>query len=73
MSMFGNILEASILGFYYVSPIKVGESMDGDQITKISPIFNPEGALIALKVIGSADKLLRTITVNGVPCSIKTN
>ena len=69
--LFDNMLEISILGGHDPVSFTVGGSFNGDQIEKLSPIFNPDGALIAVKVIGTSDKTLTTIAMYGVPCSIK--
>jgi len=71
--MFDSISEISFLCAPEVASVKVGGLIDGHRITKIVPRFNCDGALIAVKVIGTAEQLLSTITVYGVPCSIKTN
>lgn len=69
--LFENMLEVSILGCHDSVSFTVGNSFNGDKIEKLFPIFNPDGALIAVKVIGASDKILTTIAMYGVPCSIK--
>ena len=48
-----NISEISFYGTH-LAPIKVGGEMCGEEIKELVPIFNPDGALIAVRVIGNA-------------------
>ena len=67
-----NILEISFLDYLNIDPIKVGSYREGDQIKELSPIFNPDGALIAVRVIGTSGREISIITTYGVVCNIKT-
>ena len=66
------ISELSFLGIPDIDPIKVGSYREGKQIKELVPLFNPDGALIAVNVIGSSGQQISIITTYGVVCSIKT-
>lgn len=66
-----NISEISFWGMH-MAPIKVGGFMCGEEIKELVPIFNPEGALLAARVIGTAGQPLSLIPIYGVVCNIKT-